>query len=246
MEDTLYKLSQAIAAGLTQVRLEVSRMLSGLYVRGSRDKNYYGEAVYTGDIKRIIPQAYKQDLDKLGYMFSIPRRVFESDESYRSRIIFSVRVTTTVKGLSEVVRFTFENSEVFPATLFDVEVRESYKDSFDGITLPINAPLRSKVSHTGGIVVYIRPKSTVQLTDGRVMSKEEYEKLYPLSSNLKPGVVLSFTRNIDYKQIYSGGEFNSLKNMFNVMVAAGIHLDRIIFEQAGAGGNRGEYYAYEL
>jgi hypothetical protein len=237
----LFRLSQAIASGITQARLEISKMLSGLYVRGSSDPEDYGEMVYTGDIKRVIPQAYKTDLDKLGYMFDVPRRVFENDEAYRQRIVFSIKATATKKGMVDVIKFIFENSSYFDKQIFDVKVLESFTHVFDGATTSVNTPLRSKASLIGGITLVITPKEMTYLITGVAITREEYVAVYGVQPE---GLV--FVRNIDYKEIYSGGEYSSLRSMFEILTAAGISLDRVIFEQSGSGGNKGEYYAYEI
>ena len=237
----LFRLSQALASGITQVKLEISKMLAGLYVRGSTDPEYYGSMIYTGDIKRIIPQAYKKDLDKLGYMFNVPRRVFENDEAYRQRIVFSIRATATKKGIIEVIRFIFENSSYYDKQIFKVKVIESFSDAFDGASRSVNAPLRGKASLVGGITIVITPVEMTYLITGQAISRADHISLYG-----KEPEGLVFVRNIDYKDIYSGGEYSSLKSMFEVLTAAGIYLDRVIFEQSGAGGNKGEYYAYEI
>lgn len=241
----LKHITKALASGMVQVRLELSKALSGIYIIGSPNPKDYGDLIYTGDIKTRIPQAYKESLDKLGFMFGVKRRFFESDKSYRSRILFAIRLSTTKVGLISTIKFTLENAEIFNKSEFDVEIRESFEDYFDGYTTAINSPVRGS-SLVGGIVIYITP---VTLVSYILNGKEIRTTLDNFKTTFKGKPYppfYKFARNIDYNRLLESGEFKSMKEMLETIVAAGINIDRVILQQPGASGNKGEYYAYKL
>jgi len=243
--NTLKTLTLTLASGFTQVRLEISRILSGLYIRGSTKKSDYGDLVYTGNIRQKIPHAYGSDLDKLGYMFNIPRRFYEKDESYRSRILFAIRISATKSGIKNTLKFAFESSPFFKNSAFNIEVRESAYDYFDGVTTPTNSPTRD-VSILGGLTIYISPKTQVQyMEDGKVIF-DYYDNFVAKYGKDTSVPHFKYGKTFDHRRLLDNGEFNSLRDMLESIVAAGINIDRVVFQQPGASGNKGEYYAYEI
>lgn len=241
----LKHLTKALASGMVQVRLEISKAISGIYIIGSPNPKDYGELVYTGDIKTTIPQAYKENLDKLGFMFGVKRRFFESDKSYRSRILFAIRLSTTKAGLISTIKFTLENTEIFNKSEFEVEIRESFEDYFDGYTTAINSPIRDD-SMIGGITIYITPVTFVSYISNMKEVRTSFENFKEIFKGKTYPPFYKFARNIDYNRLLDSGEFLSMKAMLETIVAAGINIDRVVLQQPGASGNKGEYYAYKL
>ena len=245
MSNILKDLTQTFASGFTQVRLEISRILSGLYIRGSKNPNDYGPLVYTGNIRRRTPHAYGNDLDKLGYMFNIPRRFYERDESYRARILFAIKISATKNGIRNTLKFALEESPFFVNAGFDIEVRESIADYFDGVTTPTNSPVRD-TSLIGGMIIYITPRTQVCYV---IDNKEEFDYYDNFVAKYGKETEIphyKYGKAVDHRKLLENGEFKSLKDMIENIIAAGINIDRVVFQQPGASGNKGEYYAYEI
>lgn len=245
MSNIIKDLTLTLASGFTQIKLELSRYLTGLYIRGSKNPEDYGPIVYTGNIKKRTPHAYGNDLDRLGYMFNISRRFYERDESYRARILFAVKVSATRFGIKNTLKFALEESPFFVNSAFSVEVRESALDYFDGVTTPTNSPVRD-TSLLGGMIIYIAPRTKVcYITD----NKEQFDFYDSFVSKYGKDTLIphyKYGQTVDHRKLIENGEFKSLKDMIETIIAAGINIDRVVFQQPGASGNKGEYYAYEL
>lgn len=228
MKNRLRQLTETLSSMLLKLDLDIKRLLTSTYLRGSNNKDDYGPLAYTGDLPYKIPQAYDDSLDKIGSVFDVKRQYRESDESYRQRIIFSVRRSTTNKGIEDTVKFIFENSPYFSTKSsgykisFDVNVYENYLNSFDGITSGLNTPVRGELTYYNGIMIVIKP---IALVDGLGNRK-------------------LFVKSYDFTEIVKNSEVSGIRQMMSFLVASGIKVDRVIIEQPGAGGSKGEIYAY--
>lgn len=226
-KDYLKNLSLALAAAVTRARVSIRRHLTNLDISGSTDIKKYPELMYSGDLPNKIPQAYDYHLDMLGQMFDVERRFNEDDESYRQRIIFKIKISTTKNGIKNTVKFIFETSPFFNKSddsniVYDVVILENYKNFFDGVNTSFDQPMRDySLSH--GITVYIKP----------------------VDARNSQGELLKLVRNANYKRILDISGNSGFREMLETVAAAGIIVDRVIFEQVGSGGNKGEIYAYK-
>lgn len=231
-------LSKTVASMLVVARIKVRRHLSTLYIRGSSEPSDYGDLSYTSELPDTIPQSSGEYLDRLGYMFEIHRKFREDDESYRQRIIFAIKISATKDGVKNTIKFIFSNSYLLPKYAvsgskeypiqYNVEIRETASDFFDGVTTALNSPLRGPLTNQFGMVVYITPKPFKKLHKDRLTGESEYRN-YPKSPN--------------YYRILESAAFRDVIDMIS---AAGIKVDRVIFNQPGSGGNKGEFYDYEI
>lgn len=238
----LKALTRVMAAEITRASIAARSVLASTFLNGKLKshrpalKSDYDDLVYTADIKLRTPQAYDESLDKLGFVFGVTRRSFEGDEPFRQRIRFAIRASATKAGVKDAIRFSIANSSLFESADFDVEIRESLRDFFDGTTATLNAPLRSKASIIGGMTIYIRPKSvpkTVRVVSDVVDGVVTYEE-----------ATYFVTPSIDYLALVDYTNSISFKNTLETLVSAGIVIDRVVFEQPGASGNKGEFYSY--
>lgn len=236
------QLTRVLAAEITRASINVRSVLSSTFLNGKLKsyrpalKSDFSDLVYTADLKLKTPQAYDESLDKLGFIFGVTRRSFESDEPYRQRIRFAIRSSSTKAGLKSAIIFTIANSTLFEASEFDVEIRESFTDFFDGEVTALNSPLRSKASLVGGITIYIRPKSKIK----EVMAVVDVVDGTPIYDK----VTYRVSPSIDYLSLVDYANSLTFKNTLETLVSAGIVIDKVIFEQPGSSGNRGEFYAY--
>lgn len=227
IKDYLKGVSLALASATTMVRVSIRRHLTNLTITGSPNKADYPELMYSGDLPNRVPQAYNEHLDKLGFMFDVERRFNEDDESYRQRIIFKIKISTTRNGIKNTLKFIFEKSPFFNKSsdsniVYDVVILENYKNFFDGVNTSFDQPMRD-FSANYGIVIYIKPATVVD----------------------SQGNLMRLARNANYRRTLDVSGNQGFRELMDTVTAAGIKVDRVIFEQAGAGGNRGEVYAYK-
>lgn len=234
----LRDLSKTLSSMLVVARIKVRRHLATLYIRGSEDAEEYGALSYTQELPEIIPQSHGEYLDRLGYMFDIDRNYREDDESYRQRIIFAIKISATKIGVKNTLKFIFSNSFLLPKYAvsgnkeypiqYNIEIRETMYDFFDGANTALNSPMRGKLTHQHGMVIYITPMPYKKIYRDKITGNEDLRYI-PKSPN--------------YHRILEGQPF---RDMMDTITAAGIKVDRVIFNQPGGSGNKGEFYDYKV
>ena len=236
-------LTRVLAAEVTKSSIYIREILGNTFLHGElynrkARKEDYDPIVYTGDLPRKMPQAYGEALDNIGSTFGVTRLPTEGDESLRQRIKFKVKSSTTKSGITDAIKFSLTNSELFRYSDFDVEIRESFLDFFDGVNTPLNSPLRSpSTSLIGGITIYIRP----------IPKLKSIERVLDYTEDGQPIIEsgqMYVSENVNYLSLVRFSSTPTLKATLESLTAAGIVIDRVIFEQIGASGNKGEFYSY--
>lgn len=213
----LRDLSKTMAALTTSITITLRKRLPELYIIGSTNKSDYGPLVYAEELPKKVPQASGEYLDRLGYMFGVVRRLSEKDEAFRQRILFVVKISATNEGMENTIKFIFTNSGFFPR----------WKDG---------TPLQFNVRINESIANYFDGNTSLS-----VPVRTNF--LYGITVYISPVSHHGFSKSIDYSKILEGESFREL---ISTISAAGTVVDRVIFEQAGAGGNRGEVYDYKV
>lgn len=234
----LRDISRTISSILVVARIKVRRHLATLYIQGSESPEAYGELSYTAELPKVIPQSHEEYLDRLGYMFEVYRKYREDDESYRQRIIFAIKISATKFGVKNTLKFIFSNSFLLPKYAisgfreypieYKVEIRETHKDFFDGVTTALNSPMRGKITHQFGMVIYITPMPYKIPFKNKKTGEKEY---------------ITIPKSPNYYRILEGEDFRSV---LGTITAAGISVDRVVFNQPGGSGNKGEFYDYKI
>lgn len=236
MKSLLFLLSKTIAAGIAQLRITAKRRLSNLYVQNTR-VGQDTPLIYTGDSPFIHPQAYGEYLDLLGETFLVRRNAQEGDEEFRRRILFSVKRSATVSGIREIINRIFLTYNINA----DVELRVSHRDYFDGTTGTFDVPLRNP----GGTMLYgISIIVTPRVSMYNEVSMVNFSTLRKTTNAVPPGKSWRVRRNVSVDRFINAYRVPSFRFLLNDMVAAGIKVDRVIIQEGGAGGSKGEVYGY--
>lgn len=216
MNSVLYFFTKALAAGISLLKVNVYRILPNLYLLNQADDNEL-EFIYSGDYPNLYPQAYDGYLDRLGYMFGVDRLSDEEDDEYRQRILLSFSRNTTLSGLKNFITFILSIKDIEA----EVKVFAGTEDFFDGVSTTLDNPMRDpKGSMLYSLSIFIFPtKKTVE---------NNFEKLEPIYYNYFEDVF-----NIDSFQLF-----------LDDITAAGISINSLVFVEPGAGGAKGETYAY--
>lgn len=228
MKVLLLYLTRSLAAGLAMLWVAVRQLLPNLYLSNTAKSDL--PLVYEGDYPRVYPQSYGQYLDRLGFMFDVPRIPGEEDDAYRVRILFVLRRNASKEGIQEALTVLF--SSVMMEV--DVEIHESFTEVFDGISTTLDAPMRSsKESLLYGVTIVIRPKvkplSVVKVPNGTDT---------PTNTILPTGTVFHKVYNNHYLLLLDIFRVNSFTELMRGSVAAGVNINRVVILEPGAGGSR--------
>jgi hypothetical protein len=250
-KNILYGLTRAIAYGITMLRVSIKSVLPNLFLNTTVEINESETPlIYNGDYPERPAHAYGEYLDKLGYMFDRPRNYKEEDENYRIRILSALVENSTLSGIKSTVSYLLQTEGIEA----DVQIRESYKDFFDGTSSTFDAPLRdSGGTLLYGISIVITPKSImvprlIQDQSGETVTKdfvtyyvdgEEVTSVYP------NGVTWGHKKNLYLTGLLNAFRVSSLKLLLNDITASGVRVTRVVLLQAGAAGVRGQMYYYE-
>ncbi|MFA5626207.1 MAG: hypothetical protein WC965_01865 [Thiohalomonadaceae bacterium] len=225
-DSVLYNFTRSLASGISSARVTVKETLGNLYITNATTQKSNLRLLYEGDFPIIYPQAYGQYLDRLGSMFDVSRYPGEGDEGYRIRILFAIRQNVTKDGISEALRLLFKSAMMDVV----VDIRESYKEVFDGTSSTLDAPLRSnKGSLLYGITIVVRPVTA---------------KLYVVRSYTGETLSLPVTspflrvRNNNYRVILDAFQVASFKALLNNTIASGVKVNKVIVVEPSAGGSK--------
>lgn len=229
--DKLKEFTRAISSSVSLFRVSSRNLLPGLYVSNTKPSQEVAPLVYDGDYPNINPQSYGEYLDRLGAMFNISRLPGEGDEELRSRVLFYLSENSTKSGITRAV------TNMFAARGFDVEVeiRETIHDYFDGTSTTFSTPMRNpKGSLLYGLTIIITAKMET------VREVERYNHVTGLKETIvfPPGVSWRRRKNPYVGSLLSAFRVNSLKYLFEDIVAAGVSIDKVIIQTAGTGGDK--------
>jgi hypothetical protein len=227
----LYDFTRAISSSVAAFRVAVRQLLPNLYLLNQSPNKNEDTLIYDGEYPNVNPHAYGEYLDRLGAMFDLTRHSGETDEEFRSRILFFLSENSTINGIKRAVK------QIFLARGFevDVDVRESIKDFFDGTTTPLGMPLRDvKGSMLYGLTIVITAaiESLSKVTRYNSTTGVKEEIIFPT------GVVWNKRKNPYIGNILNAFKVSDLKYLLEDIVAAGINIDKVVVQTSGAGGNR--------
>lgn len=237
MTNFLYDFTRAVSSAIALFRTSVRGILPSLYLINREESSEEVPLVYDGDFPFIEPHAYGEYLNQLGETFDVSRNFQEEDEDYRRRILFSLQQNSTINGITSSINRIFETYGINA----DVEVRESYKNAFDGTSNTFDVPIRSpKGSLLYGISVIVTPRvstyNQVSVYNFSTFQKEVYNM--PINA---PWVI---RKNVSVDRFVDAYRVPSFRFLIDAISSAGVRVDRVIVQESGSGGSKGEVYDY--
>lgn len=221
----LLDFTRSLSAGITLAWVTARKVLTNLYILNTSKSDL--PLLYEGDYPNIYPQAYREYLDRLGFMFGVTRLPGEEDEGYRVRILFALRQSTTKEGIAEALRMLFASAMME----VNVEVRESFKDAFDGVSTTFDTPMRSpKGTLLYGITIIISPVTH----DLSSVTRPGEEAPVTLPTNL----FFHRVKNNNYMSLLRMFQVSSFTELLTSTVASGIKINRVVFREPSAGGSK--------
>lgn len=256
MSSILYFFTKALASGIALLKTAVRGVLPNLYIINQNDDENIS-LIYSGDYPSLYPQAYGEYLDLLGYMFGVSRLSDESDDAYRQRILFSLSRNSTPNGIKSAVSFLLKTKEIES----EVIIVNNFNNFFDAQTTSFDYPMRDyRGSLLYSVNIFIKPKilrqnfiyepqGSVTPTNPRIIRGDDGN---PITSTYGDFIKLDLLNNETFDKI-EPIYYNYFENVFNVdsfqmllddITAAGIRVESVTFLEPGAGGAKGESYAY--
>lgn len=238
MTNFLYDFTRAISSGITLFRTSVRNLLPNLYILNREESTTETPLIYDGDFPSIEPHSYGEYLDRLGEMFAVSRNFQENDEEYRRRILFSLQQNSTKSGIKSSIDRIFETYGINA----DVEVRESFSNAFDGTASTFDVPMRSpEGSLLYGISVIVTPRistyNQVSVYNFSTFQKETY--------STPSGSPWRIRKNVSVDRFVSAYRVPSFRFLIDAISSAGVRVDRVIVQESGSGGSKGEVYDYQ-
>lgn len=230
MNNILYDFTRAVSSAVAFFRTAVRSILPSLYIINREASGEETPLVYSGDFPSINPHAYGSYLDLLGSMFNLTRNINETDNEFRTRILFFISENATKEGISRSIKqiFLVNNVNV------DVEIRESYSNFFDGSSTSLDIPIRNrKHSLLYGINVIISPVVET-LTSVSIFN---YATLQRDFINFPTGTIWRVRRNPYTGSIINSFRIDSLRYLVDDIAAAGIRVDSVIVKGFGTSGS---------
>lgn len=233
----LYDFTRAVSSGISLLRTSVRNILPNLYVINRDRSDSETPLVYDGDYPFIEPHSYGGYLDLLGDMFGVRRNSGENDEDYRRRILFSLQQNSTISGIRATIDRIFETYGINA----DVEVRESYKNAFDGSSTTFDVPVRSpQGSLLYGISIIVTPR----ISSYQQVSVYNFSTFRTDTYTLPLGSPWRVRKNISVDSFINAYRVPSFRFLIDDISAAGVRVDRVIIQESGSGGSKGEVYDY--
>lgn len=224
----LLNLTRSLGSGVSLVWITAKKVLGNLYITNTEKSEL--PLLYEGDFPVVYPQAYREYLDRLGFMFAVPRLPGERDDDYRIRILFVLRQNSTKNGIVEAIQMLFTSAMME----VDVEVKESFTEVFDGVSSTFEAPLRSyKNSFLYGVTIFITPRTV------RKTSVIRPGETAPVA--LPTGTVFHRIANNHHRILLDIFQVSSFSELLWGNVASGVKINKVILVEPGAGGSRYRY-----
>jgi len=255
MNNILYFFTQALSAGLSLAKVAVRSVLPNLYVINTKDSDV--NLIYAGDYPNLYPQAYGEYLDLLGFMFGVSRLPNEDDDSYRQRILFALSKNSTPAGIRSSVSFLLQTKDVQA----DIKIVNNFDNYFDAASSSFDYPLRDyRGSLLYSVNIFVKPTIINQsyiYADVNDVSESNSRIVRDADGNAETSIFGDFIKltllNNETFDKYEPIYYNYFENVFNVdsfqmllddISAAGIRVESVTFLEPGAGGAKGESYAY--
>jgi hypothetical protein len=139
MDNTVLKYTETLSFLISGFEYNIKRLLPDLTLI---NKTFYSEFLVENE---RLQESYSEDLDNIGFSFGEQRK-FQEDDPYRNRIVSVLKRGTTNNSIMEFVQFFCEEYFGEKYFNFEVRVRESVYDFFDGLKTSTDTPLRSSLT----------------------------------------------------------------------------------------------------